>query len=361
MSNPSVCSQTSYYAPDALPATSATSRRFLVGGLFGQLNRCFARQARLEPEMFNLSERAKEVCDWIGRTLPATIELETRLSKNIDSVRADAASVETSILNLILNSRDALPGGGKIIVETNEVFLSASSDVRHELDLEPGRYSVLSVHDEGEGIHPDNLDAVFEPFFSTKKPGMDKGSGLGLSMVHGFLKQSGGSVQITSDLGSGTTVALYFPVASVTRIRSDEFASNAISSTADCLRVIVAEDEPGVARILRRTLTDAGHSVVVGHSGDEAARLFSEHGPFDLLVTDIVMPGKLQGPALAVRLRTSDPRLPAIFISGYAKDANADDIRAEDIRLMKPVTRETLLRAVHDAMQTRQTLDSDVS
>lgn len=211
---------------------------------------------------------------------------------------------------------------------------------------------MLAVSDTGTGIPQDQINRVFEPFDTSKPTG--QGSGLGLSMVHGFMKQSGGTVRVCSELGVGTSIKLFFP-AMADKVLSETVAQDIEKQIdAPTARILIAEDQPEVMNIISRILRNAGHSVVEASSGDLALELFQIEGAFDLLLTDIVMPGKLQGPTLAHELRAAQPTLPVVFMTGYAHEAamHGDDLlRKEDIRLMKPVSRTQLLEAVRLAAE----------
>lgn len=221
-----------------------------------------------------------------------------------------------------------------------------------ESDLEPGHYVMLAVSDTGSGISRDHISRVFEPFYTTKPTG--QGSGLGLSMVHGFMKQSGGSVHLYSEPGVGTTVKLFFPAVAKHGPVEQTPPAAVKGSTTPTARILVAEDQPEVMKIILRILKNAGHDVVGAASGDLALELFQSSGPFDLLITDIVMPGKLQGPTLAQKLRDIQPTLPVVFMTGYAREAAlyGNGLREEDIRLMKPVSRTEILDSIRAATQS---------
>ena len=194
------------------------------------------------------------------------------------------------------------------------------------------------------------MNKVFEPFFTTKPTG--QGSGLGLSMIQGFMKQSGGTVRIYSEPGTGTTFKLYFRAATQKEDSAPKNGRNKAVPRPGSARILVAEDEKGVMDILVRTLEGIGHQVVQAETGDAAIKAFGTSGPIDLLLTDIVMPGRVQGPELAKRLREIQPSLPAIFISGYANEAtvHGNGLRPEDIRLMKPVAKADMILAIEKAL-----------
>ncbi len=306
----------------------------------------FARKARLSPEVVNLNQLVNETRNWAGRTLPASISVETTLFTGLWKFEADPSSTESALLNLILNARDAMPNGGTLSLETANVQVDrAFSDNRKER-LEPGRYVMLAVSDTGEGISSPTLLQIFEPFFSTKPTG--KGSGLGLSMVQGFMLQSGGTVHVSSDLGVGTSFNLYFKALTEkleVKPRGQMAPENGL---ANGRRVLVVEDESPVLAVIVATLDKVGYDVTSATTGDEARTIFETSPDFDLLLTDIVMPGALQGTTLSEILREHAPDLSVIFMSGYANEEAFRDkgIRPEDIRLMKPVRRAELLAAV---------------
>ncbi|SNR54625.1 ATP-binding protein [Puniceibacterium sediminis] len=305
----------------------------------------FARKASLEPSVIDLNKLVRDTKNWTGRTLPTSIEVETSLLAGLWPIEADPSSTESALLNLILNARDAMDLSGKLTIETANIRIDGEYVDTREVDLKPGRYVMLAVSDTGHGIPAEMLDHIFEPFFSTKGPG--KGSGLGLSMIQGFMRQSGGTVRVYSEPGVGTTFKLYFrssqtsvePVMPREKANLDETQSG---------RILLAEDQEDVLQVLVMSLEKAGYDVTPAHSGDEAFELFKANPNFDLLLTDIVMPGKLLGTTLAQALRELDPNLRVVFMSGYASEAtvHGNGLRPEDIRLMKPVQRHDLLAAV---------------
>ena len=217
-------------------------------------------------------------------------------------------------------------------------------------DMKPGRYVLLAVSDNGHGIPGDILEDIFEPFYTTKPPG--SGSGLGLSMILGFMKQSGGAVRVYSEPGVGTTFKLYFKAVTAEVSKPRRLLSSALPTSRSAARILVVEDETGVLDILKSTLTKAGYDIQTARSGDEAYAIFENDPNFELLLTDIVMPGTLQGTTLAAALRAKYPALRVIFMSGYASEAtvHGNGLRPEDIRLMKPVGRSDLTKAIEKAL-----------
>jgi len=313
----------------------------------------FARRAHLQPTEIDLSEIAHDLDNWIGRTIPASINVEMSLLPDLWPVKADLSSTESAILNLMINARDAIANGGTITLETDNVVLDGALIDERGDTIKPGPYALLAVSDTGEGIFAENLDRVFDPFFTTKGPAA--GSGLGLSMVHGFMRQSGGGARIYSEVGTGTTVKLYFPVSKSHRTEEaipDEPAQEVPTTKA---RILIAEDQEGVIDLLVRILRNEGHDVVPAFTGDEAFEIYQSGASFDLLITDVVMPGQLQGPNLAREIRRIEPEMPVVFMSGYAREAtiHGNGLRDTDIRLMKPVSKKTLIAAVQTALMSR--------
>lgn len=306
----------------------------------------FARKASLEPSPIDINSVVEETKNWISRTLPATIEVKTSLGDGIWPVEADPSATESALLNLILNAQDAMPKGGKLTVETANVKIDDSYiDARQE-ESPPGQYVMLAVSDTGDGIPPEIIAEVFEPFFSTKASGSN--SGLGLSMVHGFMRQSNGTVQVYSEPGVGTTFKLFFKAATQTTECAPQPEAQSDVGHGAGHRILLAEDDDAVREVLVKTLENAGYDVIAAPSGDAAKAIFEANPTFDLVITDIVMPGRLLGTTLSAELRLLAPDLPIIFMSGYASEAtvHGNGLRPEDIRLMKPVQRAKLIGAI---------------
>jgi PAS domain S-box-containing protein len=312
----------------------------------------FARKAALEPVLLDLNEVARSMDSMIRRTLPENIAIEVALLGGLWKVRADRSSTESTILNLVINSRDAMPEGGRLTIETSNIRLSEEYvEVRDEL-IEPGRYVMIAVTDTGIGIPRGNLEKVFEPFFTTKPVG--KGTGLGLSSVLGFARQSGGTVRIYSEVGVGTTVKLYFrAVIGGNEEQHQEREASAVR-LGPC-RILLVEDEAAVRRVIKARLQMEGFSVVDAGDAAQAIEAFHSEGQIDMILTDIVMPGSLQGTGLVKALRKIDPELKAIFMSGYPNEAaiHGNGLRVEDIMLMKPVSREDLMLAISRALMPK--------
>ncbi len=269
----------------------------------------FARRQVIEPKVIDpnaligrLNALLRRV---LGEHIALIVELESRAC-----VRVDASQLEQVVLNLVTNARDSMPGGGRLSVLTSDVELP--SRAQGQLDLAPGPYVRIAVSDTGGGISPDALPHVFEPFFTTR----EGGTGLGLATCYGIVKQSGGHISVSSTLGQGSTFAVYLPridVREAEKTRPTTVAPPAHSGE----RVLVVEDEPAVRSVIERTLTLASYRVVVASRGDEGLRIADEQGPFDILITDAVMPG-MSGWEVGKRLGTLWPELRILYISGYS-------------------------------------------
>ncbi len=307
----------------------------------------FARKAHLQPRPIDLNEVVAKASDWITRAIPENIDVKTSLMDGLWQIEADETSTESAVLNLIINARDAMPNGGKLTIETTNFQADEDFVQQRGGEMMPGRYVMLAISDTGVGIPREDLQSIFDPFFTTKQIG----SGLGLSMIQGFLKQSGGTVSVYSEVGEGTTFTLHFPA----RIEGAQDAPRTETSHENVavtgVSVLVAEDEEAVMRVICAALRDVGYTVFEARSGKEALTIFDDADNIDVLLTDIVMPGEIQGPELATRLRELRPELPVVFMSGYANEAavHGNNLRPEDIRLMKPVARRDLIRALQKA------------
>lgn len=330
---------------DQLKMTQAAVGAALRGADLTGKMLAFARRSQLEPQTIDLNAIVRDTQNWAGRTLPANVTIETSLLAGLWPIKADQASTESALLNLILNARDAMPNGGRLTLATSNVRIDDDLDETRGDVLQPGSYVMLAVSDTGSGIDPKVLAFVFEPFYTTKAPGA--GSGLGLSMVQGFMHQTGGTVRAVSEAGVGTTFKLFFPVGDTPEKADHGSPSHGTIQQPSGARILIAEDQSDVLEVLVQILTRAGYLVTAAPSGDQAKDVFKADPDFDMLLTDIVMPGRLQGTMLAHELRELKPDLPVVFMSGYASEAVGDsDMRPEDIRLMKPVQKRDLLDAI---------------
>ncbi len=232
------------------------------------------------------------------------------------NTRVDPVQVETALLNLAINARDAMDGHGKLTIEAGNAFLDDNCALRHA-EVTPGQYVMIAVSDTGCGIDPEILGNVFDPFFSTKPEG--RGSGLGLSMVHGFVKQSGGHINIYSELGQGSTVRIYLP-----RSREDEDAqieSGASPVSGGSETILLVEDDEDVRITTAEMLSELGYTVLRAKDADSALVVIESGAEIDLLFTDIVMPGTLRAPELAHKAEQKIPGITVLFTTGYAENA----------------------------------------
>ena len=308
----------------------------------------YARQAPLQPTDFSLSEVVRKTQSMIARTIPANILIKTLFDVERWRIHADAASTESALINLVLNARDAMPEGGTLTIEVKSIELAETQTIPGLTDKP---CVVLSVADTGIGIPSYAMDKIFDPFYSTK--GHAKNSGMGLSMVDGFMTQSGGAVTVKSEIGRGTRVQLYFPRIDTEHALSEIPAERKSEKTKQA-RILMVEDQKEVLSVFKMMLELQGHEVLTAENGTDAAVLFANTDGIDLLIADIVMPGPIQGFELAMHLRKLEPQLRVIFMSGYIheKPVLEAEKRMNDIQLMKPVSQKILLQAVHDALSS---------
>lgn len=310
----------------------------------------FGRRQMLEPELLTINDLVLRVEKLIRRTVDGGIEVEVSLEDDLPQVVVDPAQLENAILNLAINARDAMPDGGLLHVRTTRFSAGAEYAEIHP-DVEEGEYVVIEVGDTGAGMSRDVLERAFEPFFTTKEQG--KGTGLGLSMVYGLLKQSGGHVRIYSEVGHGTSVKLYIPIAHVpdTGLEDTVRLNVPVVTPGGDERILVVEDDPGVRKMVVTALTELGYAVVQTDSGTSALE-YLDHAKrsVDLLFTDVVMPGGVDGVELATRAKSIDPELKILLTSGFSKHHIAN--RGPFALLNKPYHKRQLAAAV------RQLLDS---
>ncbi len=306
----------------------------------------YARRAPLQPTVIKLSSVVHSMETLFSRTIPANISIDTTVVDE-KSVNADTSGIESALLNLVLNARDAMPQGGKLKITVSTTEITEESD---EPEAITGHYVVLCVSDSGAGISAVDMSKVFDPFYSTKSAAGN--SGLGLSTVLGFMKQSGGTVQIKSEKDIGTEVRLFFPASDDNEDQSKTFVT-AAQSNLKAARILVAEDQAEVRNVIRKALELCGHDVVTAINGDEALEIYTEASGIELLITDIVMPGAMQGSSLAEHLRDITPDLPVIFISGYTPDVENSIMKngKKDTRLTKPFSMTELEKAVNEALE----------
>jgi PAS domain S-box-containing protein len=307
----------------------------------------FGRRQPLEPKVVNIGRFLRGLDDLLRRAIGEEVELETVIGGGLWNTSVDIGQLENAILNLAINARDAMNGHGKLTIEAGNAFIDDEYASRHA-EVVPGQYVMVAVTDTGCGIPPDILDNVFEPFFTTKPEG--QGTGLGLSMVYGFVKQSGGHAKIYSEVGQGTTVRLYLP-----RARRPEDVTTVIDTgpiVGGTETILVAEDDEAVRNTVVDLLTELGYKVLKAKDAAAALVIVESGVPIDLLFTDVVMPGPLRSPDLARKARERLPDIAILFTSGYTDNAIVHGGRLDEGThlLSKPYTREALARKVRHVL-----------
>jgi nitrogen-specific signal transduction histidine kinase/CheY-like chemotaxis protein len=279
----------------------------------------FSRRQPLAPKPLEMNRLVAGMSEMLARTLGEAVQIETVLGGGLWRVLADANQLENALINLAVNARDAMQGGGRLTIETANAFLDEAY-TRAEDDVQPGQYVMLAVTDTGSGMPPDVLRKVFEPFFTTKELG--RGTGLGLSQVYGFIKQSGGHIRIYSEVGQGTTVKIYLP----RLVAGPEEAAQAthtgevpLGSEVEC--ILVVEDEAAVRALTVATLRELQYRVVEAADGAAALAVLQQEPAVQLLFTDVGLPGGMNGRQLADAAREVRPGLKVLFTTGYARNA----------------------------------------
>ena len=308
----------------------------------------FSRKQVLQPKVLDLNEAVADVQKMLSRVIGEDIELIARLHPSLVPVKADPGQVEQVLMNLAINARDAMPHGGKLTMETSN--LEVSEELAPDLDLIPGRYVMLRVMDSGHGMDAGTLPHIFEPFFTTKP--MGKGTGLGLATVYGIVKQSGGSIQVESEAGRGTTFRIYLPAAEgVLRKRQETRTSEEVAGGSET--ILLAEDEADLRELARIFLEGYGYRVLEAPSAEQAIRTADKFaGPIDLLLTDVIMPG-MSGAQLAENILSKRPRTRIVYMTGYTDDMVVQHkVLEPGVNLLqKPFNRTDL------ALKVRSTLD----
>jgi len=307
----------------------------------------FSRRQTLDPKPTNINRLVAGLDEFLRRSVGPTIEVETVEAGGLWTTLIDPNQLENALLNLCLNARDAMPDGGKITIETANKWLDATG--ARERDLEPGQYVSLCVTDTGTGMSPETIGRVFDPFFTTKPLG--EGTGLGLSMIYGFVRQSGGQVRIYSELGEGTTMCLYFPRVHM----QDEAEEEGTIEEAPPLSpsgetVLVVDDEPAIRSLVADVLAGLGYSAIEASDGASGLAILNAPHRIDLLVTDVGLPKGMNGRQLADAARTGRPDLKVLFITGYAENAVVGNGRLDPGMhvLTKPFTLEGLAARIRD-------------
>jgi len=278
----------------------------------------FGRRQPLDPRPTDLNALVRGMSDLLRRSLGEQVQIETRLAGDLPATIVDPGQVENALLNLAVNARDAMPDGGQLIIETGQADIDADYVEAHA-EAPPGTYVTLAVTDTGVGMPPEVRRRAFDPFFTTKGPAA--GTGLGLSMVYGFAKQSGGHVQLYSEVGLGTTVRMYLPAHAAEAAGTERRKATPIAPVKAGETILVVEDDPRVRRVSVRRLKEFGYTVVEAEGGPAALKVLDRDEAIDLLFTDVVMAGGMTGIDLAREARRRRPTLKILFTSGYAEPA----------------------------------------
>ena len=319
-----------------------------------ELNRrllAFSRRQPLRPRQLDVNALVRDAAGLLARALGEAVEVRLSLAPDLAPVVADPAQLEASLTNLAVNARDAMPRGGQLTIATRNAALDAGCAAA-QAEMPPGDYVLLEVTDTGAGMPAEVLARAFEPFFTTKEAG--KGTGLGLSMVYGFAKQSGGHVRIYSEVGHGTTVRLYLPRAVAKASEAETAAAEAPPPPRGRERVLVVEDQEALRRVLLRQLAELGYEALEAEDARAALALLDRGAPVDLLLTDVVMPGGMNGRELACEAQRRRPGLKTLFTSGFPDVGcgRSGDIPLPEGALLlgKPYRKEELARTLRDVL-----------
>jgi CheY-like chemotaxis protein len=335
-------------ALDALGQVDAAAER--AANLTSQML-VFSRKKRLQPEYLNINEVVPQLGKMLRRLLGEHIAMEFRYSTPALMVHADRAMIEQVVINLSVNSRDAMPEGGRLTIQTEPVRMTAEMAALCP-KARPGEFACITISDDGTGITPESLEHLFEPFFTTKEPG--KGTGLGLATVYGAIKQHDGWIDVQSQLGHGTTFKVYLPLTSeVSTTASSRYAARPAEGGTET--ILLVEDEDAVRSLASRILLRHGYQVVEARSGVEALKIWErEREKIDLLLTDMVMPDGISGWNLAQQLQRKNPRLKAIYTTGYSLDALVHDHTLKEGLnfLPKPYHPQNLVDTVRRCLDT---------
>jgi CheY-like chemotaxis protein len=308
----------------------------------------FARKQPLQPVDLDVNALVLEAAKLLRPTLGEHIEITPLLAEDAWTALADPNQLTTAVLNLAINARDAMPNGGKLAIETANIVLDENYAGRHS-EVTPGHYVMIAVSDTGTGISPALLERVFEPFFTTKEVG--RGTGLGLSMVFGFVKQSGGHVKIYSEEGHGTSVKIYLPRATGLHQTAAEalVSANIVGGTET---ILVVEDDAMVRRYVTTQVQSLGYTTLEAPNASDALRIIDEGVAIDLLFTDVIMPGAMNGRQLVEKALKRRPGLKTLYTSGYTENAIVHHGRLDSgvLLLAKPYRKSELARMIRLAL-----------
>jgi CheY-like chemotaxis protein len=325
-----------------------------AAGLTRQLL-AFSRKEIIEPTLLDLNVVLADMRAMLKRLIREDVEIVLKLRSEPAPVMADRGQMEQLVVNLAVNARDAMPGGGTLTIDISNVVLDDNFAKSH-VGVASGPYVALNVTDTGTGMSSEVQARLFEPFFTTKGVGL--GTGLGLATVHGIVKQNGGSIHVSSEIGKGASFQVYFPRSAAAAIAAVAEAPVPVArARAGGETVVVVEDAEGLRLLVTILLERLGYTVLVAANSDEAMQLFEAGRSVDLLLTDVVMPGS-SGPELATRLREKQPALKVLYMSGYTDDAiiHHGVLEPGIAFLHKPFTSEALGRKIRDVLDSERGL-----
>jgi PAS domain S-box-containing protein len=339
--------------PDAIgPLTQIYTAGNRAANLTRQLM-VFSRKQAISRRAVDLNQIVGDICDMLRRMIGEQIKLELALSPALCTAEADAGMIEQVLMNLTVNARDAMPGGGTLGIATEHVTIDNAA-ARHNPEARPGEFVCLSVRDTGCGIPPENLPRIFEPFFTTKEAG--HGTGLGLAMVFGIVQQHKGWIELESTVGTGTCFRILLPAIVPVAADAASRPAKTVSAGGGSETLLLVEDEPAVREFAVAVLRSHGYRVLQACSGVDALEVWKWHGPrIALLVTDLVLPDGLGGVELAARLRKERPALRVVLTSGYANGASGESFQPPTGMhfIGKPYKPQGLAQAVRDALDDR--------
>ena len=334
--------------PAALARVQTATASADRGARLTQQLLAFARRQPLAPQPTNVAQLIGDLADLLGHSLGERIAIDLKVADNPWNARIDPSQLENAILNLAINARDAMPDGGTVRVEVSNATLDRRYAALHT-DVTPGPYVLVDVSDTGTGMPPEVVAQAFDPFFTTKSDG--KGTGLGLSMVYGFVRQSNGHIRIDSAIGQGTSVKLYLPRTQDPVVKDDLVAQTAPTGSE---RILVVEDSDDVRRAVVDMLSGWGYRIVAAENPDIAAALFEKDQAFDLLFTDVVMPGTMTAIELAELVQRRRPGIAVLLTSGFARDLIADFSRTGYPLIAKPYSSDALAARIRAVLAARR-------
>ena len=336
--------------PSALSRISAATAAAERGARLTQQLLAFARRQPLAPQPTNVARLVTDLADLLRNSLGERIAMDLKVADNAWNAKIDPGQLENAILNLAINARDAMPEGGTVSIEISNATLDRRYAALHA-DVTPGPYVLVEVNDTGTGMPPEVAAQAFDPFFTTKRDG--KGTGLGLSMVYGFVRQSNGHIRIDSAIGQGTSVKLYLP-RTLDPVPDDPAEAGVAPTGRE--RILVVEDNDEVRQAVVDMLTGWGYRVVAADNPDAAASILEKDAAFDVLFTDVVMPGSMSAIELAALAQKKRPEIAILLTSGYARDLFPTDDRPDYALIAKPYRAEDLMARLRSVLASRRTL-----